>query len=106
MLGIGTGSRASTIRKNVDSSRRLQDHVAVGGGIAGADQADRIRDQRLELDVRQAGHFSALESRKGLVEGLDVILFIVCEKLLRLPDMTDLEIRLQQLEDVEHGRNP
>ena len=92
------------VRKSFMVSDGFEDDVAVGGGVAGADEADGPGDEALELDVGEAGDFDlgmeALKAVEGAVVFLHDVGGIGGEEFLGLPDVTDLEVRFEEIEEI------
>ena len=60
-----------------------------------------FRSAGLEIEVRFANDPGVGEGGKAVVEVLDCLGWIGVEEFLGLPDSANLEIRLEQLEDVQ-----
>jgi hypothetical protein len=85
-------------------SDRFEDDVAVGGGVSGADEADGLGDEALELDVGEAGDFElggeALEAVESGIIGEQGFRGIGGEKLLGLPDAAHFEVGVEESEEI------
>jgi hypothetical protein len=86
---------------------RLQDDVAVGGGVAGADEADGVGDEFLEIVVGEAGEFhgwgEAFETVEGGFVFPDDFGRVVGEEFLGLPDFADFEVVVKEGEEIGDG---
>ena len=82
----------------------FQDDVAVGGGVAGADEADGVGDEFLKIVVGEAGHFDcrveAFEAAEGGFVFPDDVRRVGGEEFLGLPDAADLKVVVQEVEEV------
>jgi hypothetical protein len=91
LWGLGNGEAGGAAPLN-----RFEDDVAVGGGVAGADESDGIGDELFKVVVGKAGDFyfgvEALEAIEFCVVACDDVGRIGGEKLLGLPDLTNFKI--------------
>lgn len=96
-----------TIPERLD---RLQDHVSVSGGVAGADETDGMGDKCFEIVVWQAVDFDigveTLETVEGCIEGFDHLAGVRRQKFLGLPNPADFEVMVQQIEQIGYRGDP
>jgi hypothetical protein len=88
------GSRVSV------ASRRFQNHVGVGDGVAGADEADGVGDAFFEFNVwleRQFGAFQCVDETSARGFG------VRADEFLGHPGFADHEIGAQGAEHIEHA---
>lgn len=84
----------------------LDNYVSICSGITSPNETDGIGNPCLEIKVWFAGDFSFRKGGKALIECADGFRRICVEEFLSLPDMADLEIGLEKLQDIKDVGDP
>src|SRR5207245_1933511 len=84
------------------SSDGDEDHIAIGRGVAGANQADGVRHSLLELEVRLESHF---EAAAGALEGGLLRAVVVGGELLGHERLAAFPVRQDGIEHLNDRRD-